>query len=164
MDGQRRWAAIVPGPDRLAGAAPTAHDAVMKLLALTAIWAITAAAAAPVSGVPLQALTEADVGGDALASAACYVHDGPAVLLVATRKNAVVNSFGDVLMLDRAGGRGFPGDGARYRGNNFEVVIAPADPATEAGGGRTDRAAQVSVRTNGRTQSVSARWSCASPA
>jgi hypothetical protein len=150
--------------DRLARAAPTAHDVVMKLAALTAIWAITAAAVAPASGVPLQALTEADVGAEALKTAACYVHDGPAVLLVATKKNAVVNSDGDLLMLDRSGNRGFPGDGARYRGNNFELVIAPADSAGIADGGRTDRAAQVSVRTDGDTHSMTARWSCGSPA
>ncbi|MEA3009834.1 MAG: hypothetical protein QOJ91_1526 [Sphingomonadales bacterium] len=135
----------------------------MKALLLLAVGALTAGAAAPSSSLPLQALTEADVGADALASSACYVHAGSAVLLVATRKNAVVNSDGDLLMLERSGGGGFPGPGARYRGNNFEVVITPGDNET-AVGGRTDRAAQVSVRTDGKTRSVGARWSCAPPA
>lgn len=136
----------------------------MKAIVLLAVGALSAGAAAPSSSVPLQALTEADVGADALTNSACYVHDGPAVLLVATKKNAVINSAGDLLMLSRSGGRGFPSDGARYRGSNFEVVIAPAEAAKVAGGGRTDRAARVSVRTEGNTHSMAARWSCGSPA
>ncbi|MEO7177609.1 MAG: hypothetical protein ABIW83_02085 [Allosphingosinicella sp.] len=134
----------------------------MKALLILAAGALSAGAAAP-GPVPLQALTEADVGANALASSACYVHSGSAVLVVATRKNAVVNSDGDLLMLDRSGSRGFPGGGARYRGNHLEVVIVPGEAATAADGGRTDRAAQVSVATDGDTRSMTARWSCASP-
>jgi hypothetical protein len=136
----------------------------MKTLILLAVGALSAGAAAASSSLPLQALTEADVGADALTSAACYLHDGPDVLLVATKNNAVVSSDGDLLMLSRAGDRGFPADGARYRGNNFEVVIAAGQDPVTAGGGRTDRAAQVSVRTDGDLHSKAARWSCGSPA
>jgi hypothetical protein len=136
----------------------------MNIPILLAVGALSAGAAAPSSSLPLQALTEADVGAEALTNAACYLHDGPNVLLVATKKNAVVNSDGDLLMLSRAGGGGFPADGARYRGNNFEVVIAPAQDPVAAAGGRTDRTAQVSVKTDGGLHSKSARWSCGSPA
>jgi hypothetical protein len=154
-----------PVPD-LARARGEAHNRGMKPLLLLAIGALAAGAAAQAPPVPLQALTEADVGPDALSNAACYVHDGPAVLLVATRKNAVVNHDGDLLLLRRAGDRAFPSGGARYTANNFEVVIAAAaeEPGEAAGDGRSDRAAQVSVRASGRRQSMTARWSCGAPA
>ncbi|HEX8063981.1 MAG TPA: hypothetical protein VF535_12285 [Allosphingosinicella sp.] len=137
----------------------------MKALLLMAVGALSAGAAAPSSSLPLQALTEADVGADALKNSACYVHDGPAVLLVATKNNAIVNSDGDLLMLDRAGHRSFPAGGARYRGNMFEVVISPAAEEAEQGeSGRTNRAAQIMVKAGKTTHSLNARWSCGSPA
>jgi hypothetical protein len=134
----------------------------MKPLALLAIWAVSAAAAAPAPGIPLQALTEADVGADALKNAACYVHDGPSVLVVATEKNAVVNSDGDLLLLDRLDDDGFPSGGARYGSNTFKVHIAPEPgPVDDVNvNGRTDQSAQVSVRKRGSTRSITARWSC----
>ncbi|MEA3054493.1 MAG: hypothetical protein QOG72_3396 [Sphingomonadales bacterium] len=134
----------------------------MRSLALLAIWAVSAAAAAPGPGVPLQALTEADVGAGALENSACYVHDGPAVLVVATVKNAVVNSDGDLLLLDRLDDDGFPSGGARYGSNTLKVVIAPAPGPVDdvAASGRTDQSAQISVRKRGSTKSITARWSC----
>lgn len=134
----------------------------MRYLALLALWAIPAGAAAPSSSIPLQALTEADVGADALKNSACYAHDGPAVLLVATKRNAIVNSGGDLLLLDRLDDDGFPADGARYGSNSFKVVIAPAQGPVDdtAENGRTHRSAQVSVRRKGNTSSITARWSC----
>jgi hypothetical protein len=134
----------------------------MRSLALLAIWAVSAAAAAPAPGIPLQALTEADVGADALKNSACYAHDGPAVLLVATKKNAVVNSDGDLLLLDRLDDDGFPSGGARYGSNTLKVIIAPAPGPVDdvAVSGRTDQSAQISVRHHGSTRSITARWSC----
>lgn len=130
---------------------------------MLALWALpAAAAAATASGIPLQALTEADVGADALKNSACYAHDGPAVLLVATKRNAIVNAEGDLLLLDRLDDDGFPSDGARYGSNSFKVVIAPAPGPVDdvAENGRTDQSAQVSVRRRGNTSSITARWSC----
>jgi hypothetical protein len=134
----------------------------MRSLSLLALWALPAAAVAAGSGIPLQALTEADVGPDALKNAACYAHDGPAVLLVASKRNAVVNADGDLLLLDRLDDDGFPSDGARYGSNTFKVVIAPAPGPVDdvAASGRTDQSAQISVRHRGTTKSITARWSC----
>jgi hypothetical protein len=137
----------------------------MRNLALLALWALPAAAAAAAaagSGIPLQALTEADVGADALKNSACYAHDGPAVLLVATKRNAIVNSEGDLLLLDRLDDDGFPRNGARYGSNTFKVVISPAPGAVDdtASDGRTAQSAQISVRRRGTTSSATARWSC----
>ncbi len=132
----------------------------MRSLALLALWALPAAAAEP--GIPLQALTEADVGADALQNSACYAHDGPAVLVVAAKKNAVVNAGGDLLLLDRLDDDGFPSEGARYGSNSFKVVISPASGGVDdvAANGRTDRSAQISVRRRGSSSSITARWSC----
>jgi len=134
----------------------------MRYLALLALWAIPAGAAAPSSSLPLQALTEADVGADALKNSACYAHDGPAVLVVATKRNAIVNAEGDLLLLDRLDDDGFPNGGARYGSNSIKVIIAPA-----AGGvddtdsdGRTAQEAQISVRKRGNVSSITARWRC----
>jgi hypothetical protein len=134
----------------------------MRPLALLAICAIAAPAAAASGGLPLQALTEADVGANALENAACYAHDGPAVLLVATKRNAVVSSGGDLLLLDRLDDDGYPHGGARYGSNTLKVVIAPAPGPVDdvSAKGRTDQAAQISVRTHGTTRSITARWSC----
>jgi hypothetical protein len=135
----------------------------MRNLALLALWALPAAAAAAAgSGIPLQALTEADVGADALKNSACYAHDGPAVLLVATKRNAIVNSDGDLLLLDRLDDDGFPRNGARYGSNSFKVVISPAPGAVDdtSADGRTAQSAQISVRRRGSTSSITARWSC----
>ena len=134
----------------------------MRHLALAALWALPAAAAVAATGVPLQALTEADVGADALKNSACYAHDGPAVLLVATKKNAIVNAEGDLLLLDRLDDDGFPRGGARYGSNTFKVVISPAPGAVDhtAADGRTAQSAQISVRRRGSTSSITARWSC----
>lgn len=131
-----------------------------------ALWAFPAAAAAAASGIPLQALTEGEVGADALKNSACYAHDGPAVLVVATRKNAVVNAEGDLLLLDRLDDDGSPRGGARYGSNTFKVVISPAPGPVDdmASDGRTHQSAQISVRKRGSTSSITARWSCsASP-
>lgn len=134
----------------------------MRSLLALALWAPLAAAAAPGSGIPLQALTEADVGADALQNSACYAHDGPAVLLVATKRNAIVNADGDLLLLDRLDDDGFPRDGARYGSNTFKVVISPAPGAVDdtASDGRTAQSAQISVRRRGSTSSITARWRC----
>lgn len=134
----------------------------MRYLALLALWALPAAAVASGSGIPLQALTEADVGADALKASACYAHDGPAVLLVATKKNAVVNAEGDLLLLDRLDDDGFPSRGARYGSNTFKVIISPAAGGVDdvSDNGRTDQSAQISVRKSGSTSSITARWSC----
>ena len=86
----------------------------MRSLLLLALGAPLAAAAASGTGIPLQALTEADVGVNALSNSACYAHDGPAVLIVANKKNAVVNAEGDLLLLERLDEAGFPAGGARY--------------------------------------------------
>ncbi|HEX8514355.1 MAG TPA: hypothetical protein VF688_14765 [Allosphingosinicella sp.] len=130
-----------------------------------ALWAPLAAAAASGSGLPLQALTEADVGADALQNSACYAHDGPAVLLVATRRNAIVNADGDLLLLDRLDDDGYPRGGARYGSNTFRIVISPAPGEVDdtASDGRTAQSAQISVRRRGSTSSITARWNC-SPA
>jgi hypothetical protein len=134
----------------------------MRSLSLLALWALPAAAVASGSGIPLQALTEADVGADALKNSACYAHDGPAVLLVATKKNAVVNAEGDLLLLDRLDDDSFPRGGARYGSNSFKVVVSPApgpvDDVTSEG--RTDQSAQISVRRRGSTSTITARWTC----
>jgi hypothetical protein len=137
----------------------------MRSLALLALWALPAAAAAPGSGIPLQPLTEADVGADALKNSACYAHDGPSVLLVATKKNAVVNSDGDLLLLDRLGDDGYPSGGARYGSNSFKVVVSPAPGPVDdiASDGRTHQSAQISVRRRGSTSTITARWSCSPP-
>lgn len=134
----------------------------MRSLQLLALLALPAAAAASASGIPLQALTEGDVGADALRNSACYAHDGPAVLLVATKKNAIVNSGGDLLLLDRLDDDGFPRDGARYGSNTFKIVISPAPGPVDdtAANGRTARSAQISVRKRGTVSSMTARWSC----
>src|SRR5688572_18983934 len=123
----------------------------MRYLALLALWAIPAGAAAPNSSVPLQALTEADVGADALKNAACYAHDGPSVLLVATKRSAVVNAAGDLLLLDRLDDDGYPTNGARFGSNTFKVVISPAPGAVDdvSENGRTHQSAQISVRQRG---------------
>ena len=137
----------------------------MRYLALLALWAVPAGAAAPSSTVPLQALTEADVGADALKTAACYAHNGPAVLLVATKKNAVVNSDGDLRLLRRLGDGGFPDGGARYGGMGFEVIISPAqgEPGDRDGNGRTNRSAEIRVVKGKSAGSITARWNCNSP-
>jgi hypothetical protein len=134
---------------------------VMRYLALLALVAVPAGAAAP-SSIPLQALTEADVGADALKNSACYAHDGPAVLLVATKRNAVVNAEGDLLLLDRLDDDGFPSRGARYGSNTFKVVISPASGGVDDvdPDGRTAQSAQISVRKGGNTSSITARWRC----
>jgi len=132
----------------------------MRYLALLALWAIPAGAAAPSSQLPLQALTEADVGADALETAACYAHDGPAVLLVATKRNAVVNSEGDLRMLRRAGNGSPPHQGAKYVGNRFQIVISPIEGEAVDANGRTDRPARISVVDKGIEGSINARWSC----
>jgi hypothetical protein len=134
----------------------------MRKLALLALFAIPASAALAASGVPLQALTEADVGADALKNAACYAHDGPAVLLVATKRNAVVNADGDLLLLDRLDDDGYPADGARFGSNSFKVEISPAPGAVDdvSENGRTDQAARISVRRRRSTTSITARWTC----
>lgn len=132
----------------------------MRSLALLALWALPAAAAAPGTGIPLQALTEADVGADALQNSACYAHDGPAVLIVATKKNAVVNAEGDLLLLDRLDDDGFPSQGARYGSNSLKVVISPEPDGDRIATNRTDRSAQISVRRRGSSSSITARWSC----
>lgn len=134
----------------------------MRSLLLLALWALPAAAAVSATGIPLQALTEGDVGADALKNSACYAHDGPAVLLVATKKNAIVNSDGDLLLLDRLDDDGFPRGGARYGSNTFKVVISPAPGPVDdvSANGRTAQSAQISVRRRGSTSSITARWSC----
>jgi hypothetical protein len=110
-------------------------------------------------------LTEADVGADALKNSACYAHNGPAVLLVATKRNALVNSDGDLLLLDRLDDDGFPSRGARYGSNSFKVVISPAtgDVDDVDSDGRTAQSAQISVRRHGTTSSITARWRCNPP-
>lgn len=135
----------------------------MRSLLPLALWALPAAALAA-SGVPLQALSEGDVGADALENSACYAHDGPAVLVVATRKNAVVNSEGDLLLLDRVGDDGFPGGGARYGSDRFQIVIAPVPgPAgPRASDGRTHQPARISVGKPGSPASGTVRWACGS--
>lgn len=136
----------------------------MRSFALLALGALAAGAAAPVSALPLQALTEADVGADALKNAACYAHDGPAVLIVATKRNAVVNADGDLRMLRRLGGGGFPDEGARYGGTDFEVTISPApgEAGDVDGSGRTNQPAQIRIVDGKRSESLAARWSCGS--
>jgi hypothetical protein len=134
----------------------------MRYLALLALWAIPAGAAAPSSSLRLNALTEADVGADALKNSACYAHDGPAVLLVATKRNAIVNAEGDLLLLDRLDDDGSPSRGARYGSNSFKVVVSPAPGPVDnvASDGRTHQSAHISVRRRGSTSSITARWSC----
>lgn len=132
----------------------------MKYLALLALWAVPAAAAAPGSNVPLQALTEADVGADALENAVCYAHDGPAVLLVATKRNAVVSSDGDLLLLRRIDDGSPSREGAKYAGNRFRIVISPTQGNAMDSGGRTDRPAHIRVVKEGNEGQVTARWSC----
>ena len=134
----------------------------MRHLALAAFMALPAAAAVSATGIPLQALTEADVGADALKNSACYAHDGPAVLLVATKRNAIVNAEGDLLLLDRLDDDGFPRNGARYGNHSFTVVVSPAPGGVDdtAANGRTAQSAQISVRRRGSTSSITARWSC----
>jgi hypothetical protein len=80
-------------------------------------------------------------------------------------KNAVVNSDGDLLLLDRLDDDGFPSGGARYGSNSFKVVITPAPgPVDDVNvNGRTDQSAQISVRKRGSTRSMTARWSCNPP-
>ena len=133
----------------------------MRSLALPALWALPAAAAAAGPGIPLQALTEADVGADGLRNSACYAHDGPAVLVVASKKNAVINAAGDLLLLQRLDD-GSPAGGARYGSNSFRLVISPAPGAAAdvASDGRTHRPAQISITRRGTTSSYNARWSC----
>lgn len=134
----------------------------MRSIALLALWALPAAAATASGPVPLQALTETDVGADALGNSACYAHDGPAVLVVASKRNAVVNSDGDLLLLDRLDDDGSPVGGARYGSNSFKLVISPAPGAPDdvASDGRTHRSAQISIRRHGTTSNFTARWSC----
>lgn len=144
-----------------------AHNRPMSAFLPLALWAfLPAAASAAASGVPLQALSEGEVGAEALENSACYAHDGPAVLVVATRKNAVVNSGGDLLLLDRLGADGFPGPGARYGSDRFQVVIAPVPgPAgPRASDGRTHQQAQISVRTGKKLSNGTVRWACGSQA
>jgi hypothetical protein len=131
----------------------------MRYLALLALWAIPAGAAAPSSSVPLQALTEADVGANALETAACYAHDGPSVLLVATNRNAVVSWDGDLLLLDRVDDGSPPYEGAKYAGNRFRIIISPEDGVVTAGG-RTDRPAQIRIVGKGKEGHKAARWAC----
>jgi hypothetical protein len=135
----------------------------MRYLALLALAAIPAGAPAPVSATQLHALTEADVGADALKSAACYAHDGPSVILVANKRNAVVNSDGDLRLLRRRGGGGFPGEGARYAGTDFEITISPApgEAGDVDGSGRSNRPAQIRLVKGKSSKSIDARWSCA---
>ncbi|HEX9964007.1 MAG TPA: hypothetical protein VGB04_03385 [Allosphingosinicella sp.] len=135
----------------------------MRHLALLAILAVPAAAAMASTGVPLQALSEADVGADALKNAACYLYDGPSVLLVATKTNAVVNSDGDLRLLQRRGNDGSPIGGARYGGMNLEIVISPAAADDDGESGRSNRPAEVSVKSGKTRQSITARWSCNGP-
>ena len=129
----------------------------MRSLALLALWAIPAGAAAP--SLPLQALTETDVGANALQAAACYAHDGPSVLLVASNRNAVANWQGDLLMLDRVDDGRPPYSGAKYAGNRFKIVISPEGEASSAGG-RTDQPAELRIESKGRESRATARWTC----
>jgi hypothetical protein len=121
--------------------------------------------AAPGSRAPLQALTEADVGADALKNAACYAHDGPAVLVVATKLNAIVNSSDGLLLLSRLDHRGFPSEGARYGSSSFEIVISPAGGPPEAigDGRRTEQAAHIKIVRERKADSLEVGWICNSP-
>ena len=134
----------------------------MRHLALAALLALPAAAAVSATGIPLQALTEADVGADALKNSACYAHDGPAVLLVATKKNAIVNAEGDLLLLDRLDDDGFPRNGARYGSNTFKVVdLAGAGRSRRHDFGWADRPVGADQRAQeGKYVEHHARWSC----
>jgi hypothetical protein len=107
-------------------------------------------------------LTETDVGADALRNSACYAHDGAAVLVVASKRNAVVNAEGDLLLLDRLDDDGSPAGGARYGSNSFKLVISPAPGAADdvTADGRSNRSAQISIRRRGSTSNITARWSC----
>lgn len=134
----------------------------MKTLLLAGLSAILAAAAPP-SEMPLRGLTEADVGADALANSACYAHVGQTVLAVATKRNAVVNSNGDLLLIDRLGG-GTLTDGARYGGTTLKIVISPLGASQAAGpGGRIDRPATIRIVKGRATQSVEGHWNCSPP-
>lgn len=137
----------------------------MRSLALLALWALPAASAAAGPGIALQALTEADVGADGLRNSACYAHDGPSVLVVASKRNAVVNAEGDLLLLDRLDDDGSPAAGARYGSNSFKLVISPAPgvPDDVASDGRTHQSAQISIRRRGTISNFTARWSCNRP-
>ncbi|MGZ8345055.1 MAG: hypothetical protein ACXW27_15825 [Allosphingosinicella sp.] len=132
----------------------------MRYLALLALWALPAGAAAPCSNLPLQALTEADVGADALENAACYAHDGPAVLVLATNRNAVVSWNGDLLLLDRVDDGKPPHEGAKYAGSRFRILISPAQGDVVSSAGRTDRPAHIRVVRKGAEDRLAARWSC----
>lgn len=131
-------------------------------LALIFGWAMLIGAAPAGLDLPLQPLTEADVGADGLKNAACYLHDGPNVLLVGAERNAVVNAEGDLRLLQRGSGPKPLARGARYVGSRFEITISPAgevvrDPQIT---GRADERAEIRVTHKGVISSSSARWNC----
>ena len=130
-----------------------------KPLMLLSLWVLLPAAA---PALPLQPLTEEDVGADALRNAACYAHDGPHVLLVAAERNAVVNSDGDLRLLQRNPDRGPVARGARYIGSRFEITVSPAGEAVSDPkvAGRGDGPAQISIAKAGVVSTATARWNC----
>jgi hypothetical protein len=136
----------------------------MRTLALAALFS-AASAAAPAVAMPLQALGEADVGANALSKAACYAHDGPAVLLVASKKNALVNDEGDLRLLRRLGGGGIPSGGARYGGSGFEISILPTAGAAvrREDSGRRNLPARIRILRGKSAEDFNARWSCEAP-
>jgi len=131
-------------------------------LALLAAGAVLLGAAAPLADLPLLPLTEADVGAEALKSAACYAHDGANVLLVAAERNAVVNSDGDLRLLQRSPDDGPLTGGARYIGSRFVVTISPSGdvmPDSQLAG-RGHGRAEIQVSKAGKISSATARWNC----
>jgi hypothetical protein len=131
-------------------------------LALMLGWAVLIGAAPAASDLPLRPLTVEDVGDDALRNAACYAHDGPHVLLVAAERNAVVNSDGDLRLLQRGSGPKPLARGARYMGSEFEITVSATGdvvPDSKAAG-RVDGAAELRVSKKGVVSSSTARWNC----
>lgn len=151
----------IPAGTWLKGA-PATDRRVGRGAALVALWCALSGFAAPQAAVPLQGLTEEDVGADGLKNALCYAHDGSNVLLVAAERNAIVSSEGSLRLLQRKEARAPLSAGAQYAGTRFLVSIVPeavpaADPAAP---GRRDFPAQIAVRQGSSSSSVSARWNC----
>ncbi len=119
------------------------------------------AATSPADEVPLRALSQEDVGADALRDANCYAHDGPSVLVVAAERNAIVNAGGDLRLLRRAND-GPARNGAKYVGTDFEVMVMPSGTAEPVPGaaGRANMPAEVRVKEKGRTTAARMAWNC----
>ncbi len=114
------------------------------------------------AGPFLLPLSTSDIDQSLKAGSSCNVNDGDRVLLVGTKRNAMVNLDGDLMLVSRTN----PGDALRqgggYRGNHLRIDIAveTSESGEMRSAGMVSRPAQVTIRRGKEQRSFAARWSC----